>query len=156
MEFPGDVALDVENHTTYRTVVGALFLFVVDRSDLAYSVRLVSQKLGGPMEPDWIRLKLLVKFAQGIREERQELRRTKESGSLETHVDSDWVGDKRTLKSCGCAVIRLDGVVLSSRQKIEALSLAEAEFYAVMGTSEALHMQQPQHGYETQTLGSLQ
>ena len=69
IEVSGDTALDAEKHSTYRTVVGVLLHIVVDRGDLAYGARLVSQKLGAPMESDWTRLKRLVKFAFGTREE---------------------------------------------------------------------------------------
>jgi hypothetical protein len=146
LEIPDDPALDAEQHSTYRTVVGILLHIVVDRGDLGYGIRLVSRKIGQPTDGDWTRLKRLVKFAFGTREDWQLIEPTKESGNIMTHVDSDWAGDKITRKSCSCAVIRLDGVVLAMfvrGQKIEALSSAEAEFYAaVMGIAEALHIQQ--------------
>ena len=69
-----------------------------------------------------------------------------EGSNMKTMVDSDWAGDKKTRKSCSCAAITLfkpTRPFFVRGQTIEALSSAEAEFYAaVMGIAESLHLQQ--------------
>ena len=76
----------------------------------------------------------------------QEVVPNQKQGNMKIYCDSDWAADKKTRKSCSCAVITVSGVVLATfvrGQRVQALSSAEAEFYAaVMGVAEAMHLQQ--------------
>ena len=141
--------LDNEATPLYRRIVGILLHVVCDRGDLAYFVRIASQRLREPTEASMARLRRGVKYAFATRFFELVFPFWLGGGApsrLELWSDSDWAGDTVTRKSASCGVIAVGGchlAVIARGQHVISHSSCEAEFYAaVMTVAEGAHLQE--------------
>ena len=140
--------LNGEQHSICRSVVGALLYLSHDRGDASYAVRLLEKDLCTPNMDSWRRMKRVVRYLYHTRDlaTYYPYGDGKPLKDLLVYTDSDWAGDKVTRKSTSCAVLKLGEMTLTlicRGQAVRAQSSAEAEVYAgVMGTKEAIHVQQ--------------
>ena len=150
--------LDQEQSASFRKCVGILLYVGQDRPDLqfAVAVRGLASKMSGPTHHSWKQLVHLVQYMsktegyhlvyrktpRGISNLHQSIRNgsfdfstvaEKQEHLLEVFSDSDWAGNKSSIKSTSSGTMFLDGQVIytfSRNQKSVALSSGEAEYYA--------------------------
>ena len=147
---PGDEPLGVDGHKLFRTCVGSLAYFALDRDDVQYEVNMLAQDLAAPTASSMKRLKRLVRYLSGTMDMAVVMRRpfnTKPGvATLNVYSDSDWAGDTLTRRSQSSVHIEVDGCPLhgaSRRQNATATSSAEAEYYAACAAlSEAIHIRE--------------
>ena len=87
-----------------------------------------------PTQRGWEVLKRIVRYIKGCPRIVQRFPWEDRSHSMDAYADSDWAGDKRTLKSTSGGVIVWGQHVLktwSTSQSTLALSSGEAELYAL-------------------------
>ena len=127
--------LDAERATLYRSCAMRCKYLDQDRLDIAECVKALSQHMSVPREGHLVELKRLGRYLLG-----QPTHRTvyepQEIADAKTNVwtDSDWAGEPVSRKSTsGIIVARGKHILrhLSTLQSIQALSSAEAEYYAL-------------------------
>ena len=140
------VRLNPEGHHKYRQIVGKLQYLSFDRTDIQYAVKELARRLHEPTVNDLKRAQRTLKYLQRYPEATVMLDNQAEPTEINVYVDSDWAGCKRTRKSTTGGVMMFGNACLCSwsrTQSVQALSSAEAEFYAVgTGIVEGLCMQQ--------------
>ena len=134
----GDVVLDEEQQTKYRSGVGmVLYLIKYSRPDLANPVRELAKCMDKAHPAAWKELLRVIKFVldtktKGLKMEPKMM--TKElQWEVKGFSDSDWAGDKETRKSVSGFILFLNSVPIlwrSKSQQCVSLSSAEAEFIA--------------------------
>jgi Reverse transcriptase (RNA-dependent DNA polymerase) len=118
------------NKEVYQRLVGRLIYLSHTRSDIAYAVSIVSQFMHAPSEQHmeavlWILRYLKGALGRGI------FFRKNEHLRVEGYTDSDWAGDVIDRKSTSGYFTFVGGNLMtwrSKKQKVVALSSAEAEF----------------------------
>lgn len=116
-----------------RSMAGKSIYLAVDRPDVTYAVREICRDMSAPKVRTLIRVKRLAKYLSGRRTLRWHFFYQEETGILQAMVDSDWAGNTDDRKSVMCCCIRRGEHLIEfsvSGQNCQALSSAEAEFYA--------------------------
>ena len=126
-------ALVAEDARAYRSTVMRLAYLAGDRPDLAFAVKELARQSKEPREVDLCGLKKLVRYLINRPRLVLVLRRQEAPERLVAYTDSDHAGcvvSRRSTSSYvlfwGCHCLR----AASGTQKVQALSSAEAEFYA--------------------------
>ena len=120
----------------YRSGVMRCKYLDQDRIDIAETVKALAQAMANPREGHLTELKRLARYLKGqprhvVRYGRQSVR----EAHLKTHVDSDWAGQNTKRKSTSGMIIQRGAHLLrhtSTVQSTQALSSAEAEYYALV------------------------
>ena len=143
--------VDPLKHSLFRTATGIILYISHDRQDIQYAAKCLSKCLHGPTEEDFSQLKRVCRYLRGRPEMEQLFEFKVVPRTLTTPVDSNWAGEKPSMKSTSGGAVRIGEApeympVISSwsrNQGSVALSTAEAELYGIgTGTCEALHVQQ--------------
>ena len=116
-----------------RSMAGKSIYLAVDRPDVTYAVREICRDMSAPKVRTLIRVKRLAKYLSGRRTLRWHFFYQEETGILQAMVDSDWAGNTDDRKSVMRCCIRRGEHLIEfsvSGQNCQALSSAEAEFYA--------------------------
>ena len=105
----------------------------VTRPDIAYAVGIVSQFMHAPQEDHWEAVLRIVRYLKGTVEHGIFF---KKYGHLEVHgfTDADWAGNPNDRKSTAGYFTFVGGNLVtwrSKKQKVVALSSAEAEFRGI-------------------------
>ena len=130
-----DPALDEEEATIFRSVVGIALYVTPDRADIQRDVQVLTRTLKAPTCYDRRRLVRLVRYLKGTRTFGMVMKRpTGQKGKVELalHSDTDFAQCKLTRRAMTCGVTCLDKVVTSTfarRQGVQSTSSGEAEFY---------------------------
>ena len=114
-----------------------------DRSDVQYAAKEVCKMMAKPTQGSWKRLKKAGRYLIGV-EKVTWVMRHDDKVNVNVHVDSDWAkGPERKSTSGGMMMINGTAVKHWPRtQATRALSMAEAEYYAVVtGAAEGLGTQ---------------
>jgi hypothetical protein len=129
--------LGPEEHSEYRSLVGKLIYCSLDRTDLKFTIKYLSQGLSSPTKEHQHHLKVLARYLVG--KEVAELRFEPspkdllEQNFVICYCDSDWAGNPVTRKSTSGGLVQWRGMPVSSwcrGQATIAQSSAEAELYA--------------------------
>ena len=130
-----DAALDAEESTIFRSVVGIALYITPDRPDIQRDVQVLTRSLRSPTSYDRRRLVRLVRYLKGTRTFGMVMKRPagkKGKVELELYSDTDFAQCKETRRAMTCGVTCLDKVVTSvfaRRQGVQSTSSGEAEFY---------------------------
>ncbi|KAJ0444187.1 putative RNA-directed DNA polymerase [Helianthus annuus] len=117
----------------YQRIVGKLIYLSHTRPDIAYAVGVVSQFMHQPQEPHMEAVMRIIRYLKGTAGHGILF---KSNGHLDTQVytDADWAGDKRDRSSTSGYFTLVGGNLVtwkSKKQKVVALSSAEAEFRGI-------------------------
>ena len=165
-DVPGDNTLAVEagrvgrelelasrgEHALFRSGVGKLQFILEERTDLAYCVKRLSQKLAGPTLADMDRLKKVLRYLEGTKDDWQYMTVNKDKTKfargdklyIDQFVDTDWAGDTETRKSTTSSFSFVDAFLLhggATTQSVIAQSTGEAEYYGMgAGSADAIYV----------------
>ena len=132
----------------YRSLVGSLLYLVKQtRSDIMFTVNILSRHMNAPIDQHWLCGKRLLRYLQVSKD--LKLTYTKEASyDLVGESDADWSGDVNDRKSTTGYYFKLNGrgTALSlgvKKQPTVALSSSEAEYQGMAGAvQEALYLKQ--------------
>jgi len=134
--------LSPQEKTSYRAISARLNYLALDRPDIQYAAKEASRKMSAPEAGDWALLKRIGRYLKKVPRLVQLFQWQEWPSGIDTYVDSDWAGCKRTAKSTSGGVMMLGAHVIkswSTTQATIALSSGEAELYAlVKGASQSL------------------
>ncbi|KAI3759441.1 hypothetical protein L6452_07265 [Arctium lappa] len=125
----------------YRRMVGKLIYLSHTRPDIAYAVGVVSQFMHQPQKAHMEAVLRIIRYLKGTAGHGVLFR---SNGHLETqlYTDADWAGDKGNRRSTAGYFTLVGGNLVtwrSKKQKVVALSSAEAEFRGIArGLTEVL------------------
>eukprot|EP00253_Pinus_taeda_P028379 PITA_28379 len=129
----------LRNATKYRQLVGALMVLVNSHPDICFAVNTLSQHMVEPHHSHWIGAKNLLRYLCGTIT--HGLRYTVEDVRLLGYTDADWAGsvvDRKSTFGCCFSLGSASISWMSRKQKLVALSTAEAEYIAAsMASCEA-------------------
>ena len=135
--------LDADRAQIYRSAVGCLIFYILDREDAHSEMNHLGSVMARPTIAAWILLKRVVRYLKGTRDAVVEM--MKPVGTprgivmLDGYSDSDWADDVSSRKSRSSGHIKADKCPLYGwvrRQNAIATSSAVAEFYAATGVGE--------------------
>ncbi|KAF5819693.1 putative RNA-directed DNA polymerase [Helianthus annuus] len=124
---------DLADKERYQRMVGKLIYLSHTRPDIAYAVGVVSQFMHQPQASHMEAVLRIVRYLKGTAGHGILF---KSNGHLEiqAYTDADWAGDKGTRRSTSGYFTMVGGNLVtwrSKKQKVVALSSAEAEFRGV-------------------------
>ena len=127
--------LKPEATTRYRSACMRLSYLAQDRLDLAEAAKNLAQRMSAPREFDLGPLKRVARYLRWRPRAAIRFRRQKFTKVIVVLVDSDFAGDALSRKSTTGLVALVGGHLVKSSstlQSLIALSVGEAEFYAVV------------------------
>ena len=127
--------LKKDEPTRYRSACMRLSYQARDRLDLAETAKHLAQRMSEPREFDFIPLKRAGVYLVGKPEAALRSRRQKHAVNITVFVDSDFSGDPISRQSTTGLVAQIGNNTVkfgSTLQSLTALSVGEAEFYAVV------------------------
>lgn len=132
-----------DNKYPYRQLVGSLmYLAVLTRPDIAYSVNYLSQFNNSYDETHWKHLKRILKYLKGTKN--YGLVFSKDESYIKGYVDADWGSDNSDRKSFSGFSFIMSNTVVSyecRKQRNVALSSTEAEYISISEASkEAIYL----------------
>jgi hypothetical protein len=124
---------DVCKQYPYQQLIGRLmYLSVLTRPDISYSVSYLSQFNNCFMSVHWKQAKRILKYLQKTKS--YGLMFTNDNCNLEGFVDADWASNAIDRKSYTGFCVKFSGAVISyecKKQQTVALSSTEAEYMAI-------------------------
>lgn len=133
---------NLSEEVPYRKAVGSLmYLGMVTRPDIAFSISVLSQVLDKPTKRHWCLVKKVLKYLKGTSRWGILYKSNSNCKLLEAFSDSDYAGDPSTRRSTSGMVFKYSGGAItwaSRRQKCVSLSTTEAEFVAASQASKKL------------------
>lgn len=132
------------NNRYYKEAIGSLiFLSMVTRPDISYSVGVLSRYAENPTKAHWNGVKRIIKYIKGTLNHGLIFGRCrKENGiNILAFSDADFAGDSETRRSTSGCLIKLgsDLITWSSRkQPTVALSTTESEFIAACNAAQEI------------------
>ena len=120
--------------TRFRAVAARMNYLAMDRADLQYTAKDLSRKMAAPTRGDWERARKAARYVKYRPRAVQHFEFEQEGSELSGYADSDWAGEKPSMKSTSGGVLMWGTSMLkswSSTQNTIALSSAEAELYAM-------------------------
>ena len=124
--------------TQYKSIVARSNYLAIDRPDIQYAVQELAAHMAKPNEEHWQQPKRLGRYLLHRPRLVIQYPWQKKPGQLTVYSDSDWAGDKRTMKSTSGDIITIGNHYIKSwskNQSIVALSSAEAELYGIIKAS---------------------
>lgn len=149
VETPMEMNLKLEksqnvcNDYPYQQLIGSLmYLAVLTRPDIAYSVSFLSQFNNSFNETHWKHARRVLKYLKKTKN--HGLVFCKDNSSIECYVDADWGSDINDRKSFSGYCFKLSNTVISfecRKQRNVALSSTEAEYVSMSEASkEAIYL----------------
>ena len=129
-----DETLTSSENTRYRAVAARMNYLAMDRVDLQYAAKDLSRKMSAPTRGDWERARKTARYVKYRPRAVQHFEFEHEGSELSGYADSDWAGEKPSMKSTSGGVLMWGSSMLKSwsmTQTTIALSSAEAELYAM-------------------------
>jgi hypothetical protein len=140
-----DILLDDEESTHYRAICARMNFAAQDCPNVQFPVKELCRSMSKPTARMATRLKRQARHWLSWTETLIKFPWHDGGGGLVVYVDADWAGCRRTRKSTSGGMIMWNGHCLkswSSTQPIQALSVAEAEYYALVeGATRGIGMQ---------------
>ena len=136
--------LTADDTRLYRSCVGALMYYVLDRADAQLEVSMLGSYLRAPTSGAMEALRRVTRYLQGTQDAYVKLRIQSDDPitvELVGYSDSDWAGDPSSRKSQSSGHVEADSCPLTSfsrRQSCVATSSGMAECYAMCSTAEEL------------------
>jgi hypothetical protein len=130
----GGALLSSTRASQYRAVVARLNYLAADRMDLQYSTKNLSRQMANPTEADWEQVKRTARYLKHRPRAVQKFNFEAPSSELSGFADSDWAGEKPSMKSTSGGLLMWGTTLLKSwsvTQSTVAVSSAEAELYAL-------------------------
>lgn len=132
-----------ERDLPYQQLISSLmYLAVLSRPDIAYSVSYLSQFNNCHNESHWKQAKRVLRYFKQTKN--YDLKFVKDNEDLESFVDADWGGNSFDRKSYTGFCFKLSGSAVSwesRKQRTVALSSTEAEYMALSEASkEAIYL----------------
>ena len=127
--------LKKDEATRYRSACMRLSYLARDRLDLVGTSKHLAQRMTEPREFDFVPLKRAARYLVGKPKTALRFRRQKHVDKTTVFVDSDFAGDPVSRKSTMGLVAQIGNHTVKSRStlpSLTALSVGEAEFYAVV------------------------
>lgn len=121
--------------TMYRALVARAIYLSQDRSDIQYAVKELSRRMSEPRDIDQSALNRLGRYLLGEPRVRTLFEYQGLARKLDTYVDTDYAGCRRTRKSTSGGTAFLGKHVIKSwslTQSIVTLSSGEAEYYGLV------------------------
>ena len=134
VEVSKSVQDDSEESTRYRGICARMNYLAVDRPDIQYTSKVASQWMAKPCEQAWEIIKRAGRYLKGAPRLVQKFPWENYSSTLNGFADSDWAGDRTTLKSTSGGAVVWGSHTLktwATSQSTIALSSGEAELYAI-------------------------
>ena len=119
--------------TLYRSLIGSLRYLLHTRSDMTYSVSILSRYMMNPTSEHWIAAKRVSRYLKGTIDFGIVYVKGVKNLNVIGYSDSDFAGDVEDRKSTSGQVFFLGGLPItcnSLKQKVVALSSCEAEIYS--------------------------
>lgn len=129
----------IENVPYRRLVCSLMYISLVTRPDIAYSVSYLSRYLDKPTTQAWNAAKRVLRYLRSTKH--LGLRYMKRPNGLEGMCDADWGGDRQTRKSVSGFVCFHAGNPIawhSRKQNCVALSSMEAEYISAGSAAQEL------------------
>lgn len=124
----------------YRELICSLmYIAVMSRPDIQYSVSLLSRVLDKPTAQAWKEAKRILRYLQATKD--LSLTFSKGEKMLIGYSDADWAGDKQSRKSVSGFISFYCGNPISwfsKKQSCVALSTAESEYIAAASSAQEL------------------
>ena len=136
--------LTADDARLYRSCVGALMCYVLDRADAQLEVSILGTYLRAPTSGTVEALRRVTRYLLGTQNAYVKLRIWNDDPitvELVGYSDSDWAGDPSSRKPQSSGHVESDGCPLtsfSSRQSCVATSSGMAEYYVMCSTVEEL------------------
>ena len=127
--------LNRDDATRYRSACLRLSHLARDRLDLAETAKHLAQRMSEPREIDFVPLKRAARYLEGKPKAALRYRRQTQVDKITVFVDSDFAGDPVSRKSTTGLVAQIGNHIVksgSTLQSLTALSVGEAEFFAVV------------------------
>lgn len=126
-----------DQNLPYQRLIGSLmYLAVLTRPDIAYTVSFLSQFNNCYTELHWKCAKRVLRYLQGTKA--LKLKFSNDNGELQGYADADWASDRNDRKSYTGLVFKLSGGAISwesNKQRTVALSSTEAEYMSLCEAS---------------------
>jgi hypothetical protein len=110
----GEDMAEWQTDTLYRALAARINYMALDRPDLQYSSKGISQFMSSPCRLGWRRLKRLGKYLINNGHMIQMFRFESHTEKITADGDSDWAGEKADRKSTSGGVLRMGSHVLKS------------------------------------------
>ena len=134
-----------KERTEFRAVAARLNYMAMDMPDVQYACKEACRDMAAPTRQSWRKLKKLGRYLVGREAVLWRFPWKEEVGSWRVFTDSDWAGDIKTRRSTSGGIMMLGPHCLkswSSTQSSPALSVCEAEYYALVdGATRVLGVQ---------------
>ena len=130
----GDEPMLMKDATRYRALAARLNYLAADRPDLLYTARRICQHMSTPLKKHWELIKRVARYLKGKARLVQHFHWEQDQAYLTGFADSDWAGDKLTMKSTSGGAVLWGSHTLkawSSSQSVVSLSSGESELYAL-------------------------
>ena len=127
--------LKKDEATRYRSACMRLSYLAQDRLDLGETAKHLAQRMSEPREFDLISWKRAARYLVGKPKAALRFRRQEQDHKITVFVDSDFAGDPVSRKSTTGLAAQIGNNTVksgSTLQSLTALSVGEAEFYAVL------------------------
>ena len=135
-----ETALDQEQHSAYRRLVGKIQWLAYTRPDISYGAKELARSLQAPTQIDNKKLKHMIRYLKGTRYWKHALRPTAQIQdrripiNIDICTDANWASCETTRKSTTGFVTHFLGATVhygSRTHATIALSSAESELYAI-------------------------
>ena len=126
--------MDPSDASRFRGIVARLNYLALDRPDLQFAAKECCRRMASPTCSDWMKIKRVGRYLNGHLRVVQLMPWEVRKMEVEGHADSDWAGDKRSMKSTSGGALYLGRSLIKSwscNQSVIALSSGEAELYAL-------------------------
>ena len=136
-----DLELGRSEVTRYRAVAARIMYLSQDRVDLQFAAKEISRRMARPAASDWVRVRHLARYLKYRPRAVQKFRFEYPDNRIAGYADSDWAGERSSMKSTSGGVLMWGSSLLkswSTTQATVALSVAEAELYALSKCAQQL------------------
>ena len=146
--------LSVDKAARFRSAVGIAMYVSQDRADIAFTVRVLSQRLKNPTEKSWAAAQRLASYLDCTSNYASKVHASSDRRSileptcvssmqshdvlLEVYCDADWSGNKQNRRSMSSGTYLLNTCCVHTScrsQRCVSLSSTESEFYALVSAA---------------------
>ena len=146
--------LSTDRAARFRSAVGIAMYVSQDRADIAFTVRVLSQRLKNPTEKSWAAAQRLASYLDCTSNYASKVHASSDRRSileptcvssmqshdvlLEVHCDADWSGNKQNRRSMSSGTYLLNTCCVHTScrsQRCVSLSSTESEFYALVSAA---------------------
>ena len=133
--------LGAKETTKFRALAARINYLAQDRADLQFTAKDISRKMASPTTEDWERVRRLARYLKLKPRAVQKFRFEDSDDQIRGYADSDWAGERVSMKSTSGGAVMWGSSLLkswSTTQATVALSSGEAELYALSRCAQML------------------